>query len=917
MSDVLAAVTGGLRELDIEITATEMCEALWLAAQDFDDLPHGMPSPTADGDAASDEPVGPSRRRRRDRRDQVWHRKPSGARLYSPAQIEPGAGDGLPAMTISLPDAPALPHAGELAAILRPLRYDHRRIYATDAVDEEATALTIALAGVRRVIWQTTRRRRVDLDLVLDVGGSGPLWTRLAAELRAMLATLGTFRSLRFWVLNSDAPDLPLLPLSAITGQSAAWYPYTAVCEPPRTPLVVVLTDGTGHAWQSKDAYRPLREWAARGTVLTVQLLPPRMWNQTSLRALPVLFHPASDGYHSGARIDVSDDQLAIIGLRRSDLSGATAIPVIGLDAGWLRSWLPLTQGAEAGAVPGYALLIPGPDSPPAKALLAASDAPADERIPTAAVDLDDGDPADGTRSRSQPELTAERRYQRFMLTASPDARRLARLMSTTGRPSLPGMRKIRHELMPRSSPDVLAEVLLSGLIEWAPTPVAEAMSGNLQLSDFVVGVRDLLRERPGGVAELRRDTALVDRALRADPGSGRTYDVIAVGPGISGLRVSVPTEPALLEPYPVPRDLPVFFRARPAADPETMPDRPVDELADVLSDDGVSLAPGSPEVRIGIWGSPTSGRTTYLTTLAMMGMADQWTDWRRGEQWRVLPADAATRRFIVERVDGLERDGRFPSATMKPQPLSFRLERRRRQGLRAVRFRRREPMATISLALQDAGGGDYVGDTRPDSAAEYLANAQVLVYFFDPIYDESTEYKDKSVDVFETMMLEISRLSVGRRHDRFPPQHLAVCVAKLDEQHVFDIAVDYGCLQTERRTGLPWVPPQLARQLFEAITYDQGTISAYQLRTAASTSFHPKRTSFHALSSIGFYVPDDGVLNRHDVCNVEPEQTAPASSDTSVGSTRRKLRGTIRPVHVLDPLITLVERYAKQAGRS
>ena len=75
--------------------------------------------------------------------------------------------------------------------------------------------------------------------------------------------------------------------------------------------------------------------------------------------------------------------------------------------------------------------------------------------------------------------------------------------------------------------------------------------------------------------------------------------------------------------------------------------------------------------------------------------------------------------------------------------------------------------------------------------------------------------------------------------------------------------------------------------------------------------------TRVEALSSIGFYVPDDGVLNRHDVCNVEPEQTAPASSDTSVGSTRRKLRGTIRPVHVLDPLITLVERYAKQAGRS
>ena len=582
MTDVLAAAIDGLRQLGAAVTAEEVSEVLWLCQQsarwgglpapDFDQTPAasaprrgGTPEPPADGEAKG---IRSSRLR-------LLSGPPgqnAGAARVHPASPL-GTADGLldGAIRVRLPDAPALPDARKLSRALRPLRYDPRRVYPADGIEEEATALRTAQAGLRLPVQRTTRRRRFDLDLVLDVGGSGLLWTRLATELRSMFEVNGAFRDVRFWLLDSDSPELPLLPAR----DDAARHSWDVVGRAPRLPLVVVLTDGTGRSWQTRDVYRPLRTWTAYGKVLLVQLLPTDMWNRTALRALPVMFRPGSDGHHRAERVDVRDVDLSVVDLDRSGLAGALAIPVIGLDASWLRSWLPLLRGHEAGMVPGYALLIPAPGT--------------------------GHGPASGEPPEEGP--NGEERVHRFMLTASRGARRLARLLSLTT-PTLPGMRKIRYELLPDSEPQILAEVMLGGLMYWTPTTVAETLSGQT-VFQFYPDVQDVLRERPGGMAELARDFELVTTALWSDPGAGPGYDGVAVIPDVNGELVPVSDgKLPLLPPYPLRVGLPVSASSAPDGDGEAE-----------------SAEPGSRPVQIGIWGATASGRSTYLAILGMLGL--------------------------------------------------------------------------------------------------------------------------------------------------------------------------------------------------------------------------------------------------------------------------------------------------------
>jgi hypothetical protein len=865
VAGVLARVLTELRGLDLDVPPEELCEALWLCQQ-------GVP-PLGDRPASAREappaPGGPHHRREAGGRGPARHNQaPPG--IYLRGQAGGGAeqaGEPSPATTVWLPDSPALPDARELARALRPLRYDPRRTYRTGDIDEEATANRIAEAGIRVPVWRTTRRRRLDVDLVLDLGGSGPLWEQLAAELRTMLEIHGAFRTVRFWTLDSDSADLPLRighldPGAAST--PGALRPWDAICPPLRRPIVIVLTDGTGRTWQSGQAHRPLRRWAGHGRVLLVQMLPPDMWSRTALRALPVTFFPADDGYHSGARIDVEEADLSVVGLDQDDLPAATAIPVIGLDVPWLRSWLPLLRGAQSGAVPGYALLIRGQDG--------GGQAP---------------DPVEESWiADTAHDLTAEERVQRFLVTASGDAVKLARLLSVVHDGfHLTVMRKITHELLRHAKPPVMAEVMLSGLLYWTSPAGTTIPSGTMTFTWYSDDVRELLQERPYGETQFEQDKARVWAALRSDNGIGRRYPAIEVGPG-KGSVTNLPTTAKPLIPGPRTEPSPVGVAAM----------VPAKEDAE----------PSTRTVRIGIWGSTQSGRTTFLTVLAGLG----WQRWRGGEEWRVLPANRTTEELVKKRRRQLAEGKKFPDNTLPrvAEQLSFQLERKRREGSGLLRWLRPKRVAQITLQLQDRAGEQFGGERRQASANSYLADSDVLLYFFDPTYDDPYDApKYHSVDFFAAVEAHLAMAAAqdDDLHGPFLPKHIAVCMPKLDDQRVFNAARFYGCAETDPDTGLPWVPSRLAGLLLEKIFQDQHRHEADFLFSRLRSSFAPDRISFHALSSVGFWIPENGEFDPRDVCNVvdvpQPEGSASPPA--------RRVRGEIRPLHVLDPLISLVQR--------
>jgi len=195
-----------LRQLPgpVNVTAEELCDALWLYQQGV-----GAEASAAQGTslepATIASPSGLVESTPRAGRDQD-----SAVTVVLPAHVPDTPETRGSTRRIALPGAPALPKARELSRTLRPLRYDPFKTHRADGIDEQATALRIARTGMRDIVWRTTRRRRLDLDLVLDLGGSGPIWRELAAEMRAMLEIHGAFRSVRCWELDSDSDSLPL-----------------------------------------------------------------------------------------------------------------------------------------------------------------------------------------------------------------------------------------------------------------------------------------------------------------------------------------------------------------------------------------------------------------------------------------------------------------------------------------------------------------------------------------------------------------------------------------------------------------------------------------------------------------------------------------------------------------------------------
>jgi hypothetical protein len=317
---------------------------------------------------------------------------------------------------------------------------------------------------------------------------------------------------------------------------------------------------------------------------------------------------------------------------------------------------------------------------------------------------------------------------------------------------------------------------------------------------------------------------------------------------------------------------------------------------------------------------------------LGHLGFTEQWTTWR-GDRWRLVPDNDITVAYVEQAAGPLfAEEADFSSGTLQEigTTLSFRLEKEPRKKL----LRPRAPIAQIFVKLEDWKGSKFRIDSVHPGAARYLADSDALLYFFDPTYDRRDPSdplsKYKSFDYFDAIALELRRVAAMRRsiYEGCLPQHIAVCVPKLDEQRVFDTARRYGCLEFDPERSAdgprPWVPPRYARRFFEALTYDlaaeMGTPAPDYLREQVGRIFHPERISYHALSSIGFY-SRGGQLNFNDVCNREDRQEGPRSANKAAedGSPPpSQVRGPINPVHALDPLITLVERAtaARPGGR-
>ncbi len=330
---------------------------------------------------------------------------------------------------------------------------------------------------------------------------------------------------------------------------------------------------------------------------------------------------------------------------------------------------------------------------------------------------------------------------------------------------------------------------------------------------------------------------------------------------------------------------------------------------------------------RIGLWGAPQSGKTTFLAAL-QIAIVNQ----SNGDGWLITGVDDAASDFLSANTSLMNRRRTFPSATTGIRELRWRFVSPTRGG---ERWWRRFSRATASgqtvfeVQLLDVSGGMFASapdnsigfgesslfaeedgldafdepeDQDPDNQLlEHLATCDGIVYLFDPVRErDSYEFFQRTLEQLARRSYEMGRLNDGRL-----PHHLAVCVTKFDDPTVFRKAHHYGVVLTgDDRAMIPAVPDSLAGEFFQKLCNDRDGASAPLVLKSIERYFHTRRVGYFVSSAIGFYIGASGVFQRRDFANVET---------TSEGEAR--IRGQVMPINVLEPFLWLEKQIRHVPG--
>lgn len=453
VSPVLTALVARMRDAGIPPGVEELADALWLArwlprSPEQADRARAAPSPGPEPAVGTGTlPPSPPQPPRPPTGDDE-QREPDSARLFAPGPD----GDGTDArMTpVRVPAAPALPEPLALQRGLRPLqRYRAPVRPVPRTLDEHATAERAAESGLVLPVLRTDRRREARLLLLMDVSTSTVVWQQALDELRQVCARAGAFREVQVRYLHLAEGGQPRCAATAEPG--AALHAPEQLSDPTGRRVTLLLSDCAGPMWRSGQVQRLLHRWATTAPVAVVQPLPQRMWLRTHLPARRGLLHRREGP--AGSLLFRPDKERVVL--------GALPVPVLALRRESVEGWARLVSGATGQSLSAAAGWV-RPDHP-------ASAAPV----------------------RAAQERSGADRVRAFWRPASSEARRLAVYLSAVPL-YLPVMQLVQHAMLAGSGPDVLSEVLLSGLLrrrEDADDPRAVRY-------DFLPGVATELRSR-------------------------------------------------------------------------------------------------------------------------------------------------------------------------------------------------------------------------------------------------------------------------------------------------------------------------------------------------------------------------------------------------------------------------------------
>ncbi|MEU1403468.1 SAV_2336 N-terminal domain-related protein [Streptomyces sp. NPDC005728] len=435
----LDELIGKLRQGGLDLTAEDVADAVWLARRLGAAPPRDAPAQSGtapatrpEGDPETSRPdAGPSPVPDQPRADSPAAPVP----LLTPGlTVRPQADAATPtAFPVRAPAAGALPGLLGLEKALRALgRYRVASVRSEDEpLDEEATADRAAASGILLPVTRPGRRRRCEVQLLMDTGPAMAVWGQLVEELRQACQQSGAFASVRVHHLYADDSGAPLVGTTAGPGRHTRLRPADELHDPTGRRLTFVISDCVGPLWQNGSAQRLLHQWPRTAPLAVVQPLPPRLWGRTALPAEPgLLLRPAEVG---GRLAFLPDDEPW-----EEPAPGARSVPVL----------QPTPEAFEA-----FARLLggAGPTSERAWAALTGPAAATPAAVPA------------GPAPRSDDDL-----LRAFRAGASPGALRLAVYLAAAPL-TLPVMQLVQRAMLPDTGPMELAEVLLGGLLRQLP----------------------------------------------------------------------------------------------------------------------------------------------------------------------------------------------------------------------------------------------------------------------------------------------------------------------------------------------------------------------------------------------------------------------------------------------------------------
>ncbi len=303
--------------------------------------------------------------------------------------------------------------------------------------------------------------------------------------------------------------------------------------------------------------------------------------------------------------------------------------------------------------------------------------------------------------------------------------------------------------------------------------------------------------------------------------------------------------------------------------------------------------------------GGPGSGKSTYLAALSMALM--------QGPGWRLIPKDDPSTDMLTRGVMDLIRRQVFPRATAGIASYQWKLggevEHVTPVGWRR-RLVRRVEAVSVDLKVTDATGEIFAGHRPHDQAnlIEELVRSAGIIFRFDPTRE--FEIGDTFDYVLQVVTM-LQRRALGERASACErlPHYVAACVSKFDEDRIFRSArrLQLVSHDPEDPHGFPRVADPDAREFLRRLSALAPSGTAELTDEKLRDSFYPERIRYFVTSAIGFYLDRrTRSLNSADRSNDVPDEHRPGVY---------RIRNTVYPINVAEPLVWLGRQLAKPTG--